>query len=801
MMTFTRYMFVLAAGCLMAQAPIGMGPGKLVRYIELPAVGHSYGDTPYFSAWLAAADAVNLPVPSGLPIIGTGNDGTTNIRVHQLDTFDWNNPGSIHATLVNAMSSYGTESATNTPSGWWAYCTQIPLGSPPSSASSQNCSWKSREPVVRGGCIYLPVERQETSGISTDHDATIVKSCDAGKTWLNPYSLTHSGTPDANGDAPKPLGDASYPGSIMWPQMSGAGAYGWSFIQYGQDGSLATVTGGCDPSVYTCATLEDGSLARVPNGSIMDPTAWTYYSGRITANSIPDGNNSANWTPLFNVKSTTSLTAATGSKVFAITAGLSGLSNGTRVYVQSASTSSYMEGLVTDYTGTSLTVNVDAYGGTAARTDWNITPRTKVSTFGGIVGGNGNYGQLWGVLGAPAYLKEFKSYLWAGFYITSGGAYRVGFMAAPQPWGPWKTVYIHDSDPAGHGFPTISLAVGYTVVSANPPIVRVTNVTNGSSYNDFFQQWEFSLGRQPYGNGEVSAYTDIGIKKLNSGWVFGAGDVPGTFNRKGLVWAFDFMDHGGDTASKYPYFHDVANNSAILYPCYTNGPVICGVVSSGIGLTPNADSMSTSPGYNARYESRLGELSNGASTPNLNAPAAMTGNGSYTVVQVVKITSLPSATAGLWESGNSATSGASVALVQRSSTGYLQLWFGGSSVCEYAYQGTWAPTNGNWYFIAAVVSTQNSTAGSAVGSLWAGVGGVLSDKFAGLHPTPLCGGSTWPPNVAAKPLLVGNDGATDSANASYAGLLVYNRALSVTECQGLYRTFKTKMSERGIVVQ
>src|ERR1035441_1097378 len=138
----------------MAQAPIGMGPGKLVRYIELPAVGHSYGDTPYFSAWLAAADAVNLPVPTGLPIIGTGNDGTTNIRIHQLDTFDWNNPGTIHTTLVNAMSSYGTESATNVPAGWLGYCT---------GTSGSNCSWKSREPLARNGCIYLPVSRQETS--------------------------------------------------------------------------------------------------------------------------------------------------------------------------------------------------------------------------------------------------------------------------------------------------------------------------------------------------------------------------------------------------------------------------------------------------------------------------------------------------------------------------------------------------------------------------------------------------------------------------------------------------------------
>src|ERR1035438_4727147 len=131
MMTITRFTVVLAAGCLMAQAPIGMGPGKLVQYIELPANGHTFGDTPYYTAWLSSAAAANLPVPTGLPIVGTSNDATNNIRIFQLDTFNWATPASIHATLVNSMTSYGTESSTNTPSGWWAYCTQVTLGSPP----------------------------------------------------------------------------------------------------------------------------------------------------------------------------------------------------------------------------------------------------------------------------------------------------------------------------------------------------------------------------------------------------------------------------------------------------------------------------------------------------------------------------------------------------------------------------------------------------------------------------------------------------------------------------------------------
>ena len=795
MTIITRFMVVLAAGCLMAQAPIGMGPGKLVQYIELPANGHTYGDTPYYTAWLSNASAVNLPAPTGLPIVGTSNDGINNIRVYQLDTFDWATPASIHATLVNAMTSYGTESDTNTPSGWWAYCTQVPLGSPPTSNSSQNCSWKSREPLARGGCIYLPVIRQETTGVVTDHDHTILKSCDAGKTWANPYTIATAGTPDANGDAPKPLGDPSYPGSIMWPAMSGS-FYGWSFIQYGQDGALPSgIAAGCNPAVYACAVLGDGSLGRAPNASITDVSTWTYYSGRIIGNSIPDGNNPANWTSTFSAKSTTSLTPATGSTTFIVPGGLS-FPNGSRARIGSSGSSAYMEGLVTTYSGTSLTVNVDAMGGSGAHTDWNITTRSYVFEMGVAAAGL-DYVRLAGVLGAPAYLKEFKSYVMSGFYATPQGAYSVGFMAAPQPWGPWRTVYIHNSNPAGYGFPAISLAVRYTVVSTSPPVVRVTNVVNGPSYNTFFQQWEFVLGRQPYGNGDVSAYTDIGIKKLNSGWVFGAGDVPGTFNRNGLVWAFDFMDHGGDAAAKYPYFHDVANNSAILYPCFTDGAITCGYMG-GKGLVSNVDSISTQAGYSPRYESRLGELSTGASTPNQNAPSAMTGNGTFSVIGVFR-RDLDN-NGPYWVTGDTSTGNTSVGMYIESGGGkQLGLLWGGSNSYRWRYLSSFVPTVSSWYFMAATVQANGNT---PIAHLWTGVGGALVDEIAGVTYAKTGGSTTQTPNVAGGPLVLGTDTKTAvTLSASYAGLLVYNRVLSATECQALYGTLKTKMSQRGITLQ
>lgn len=75
------------------------------------------------------------------------------------------------------------------------------------------------------------------------------------------------------------------------------------------------------------------------------------------------------------------------------------------------------------------------------------------------------------------------------------------------------------------------------------------------------------------------------------------------------------------------------------------------------------------------------------------------------------------------------------------------------------------------------------------------------DEIAGVTYAKTGGSPTQTPNVVSGPLVLGTDSGTAITLNAYAGLLVYNRVLSLTECQGLYRTLKTKMSERGIVVQ
>jgi hypothetical protein len=77
--------------------------------------------------------------------------------------------------------------------------------------------------------------------------------------------------------------------------------------------------------------------------------------------------------PTISGTSATSFTPSVGSKVFATQAGMA-LTVGQYVRIASAAVpTDYMSGAITAYSGTSLTVNVDAFSGITARTDWNIS--------------------------------------------------------------------------------------------------------------------------------------------------------------------------------------------------------------------------------------------------------------------------------------------------------------------------------------------------------------------------------------------------------------------------------------------
>lgn len=120
--------------------------------------------------------------------------------------------------------------------------------------------------------------------------------------------------------------------------------------------------------------------------------------------------------------STTSLEIAATSKVFATQSGI-GWSVGNRVRAASgANPNNFMEGLITSYSGTSLTVAVDRIGGSGTFDDWNIGVAGDLGSAGADLGiplrfndvttdndpGSGKFGLNNGTMGSATeiYLSE-----------------------------------------------------------------------------------------------------------------------------------------------------------------------------------------------------------------------------------------------------------------------------------------------------------------------------------------------------------------------------------------------------------
>jgi hypothetical protein len=770
----TILLTLILACLLLAQAPIGFGPGTLSVglldyfdwYAATPSgctagsrgmcVGHSpVGDTIYFTGWFA--DAHLLPVTTGLPVVGTLNDFTSktcsgNLMVIQLAAFDWaaRNAGRIYE--VNCMSSYGAvPGASDSPAGWKGHCTSNDLG-------DQGCSWKSRAPFVRDGMLYLPIERQIPAGTKSIHDATMIVSSDGGATWKNPYTVATAGTASATGDAPlcgaaaqvagNPCTDASYPGSIMWQSMP-LDASHWSPVQYGQDGATPPggITDGCDPATYVCfiSGEQEASIARVLRTNLphLKSTEWQYYTcPAITDSYRCPGSASGSWTSVF----------ADRTQVAHIVSG--------------------------------------------------GTDNIPMTSFFGV-----------------AYIQEFKSYLMAGYQSRPGSAYGTSFAWAPAIQGPWTTAVSSHSVSGSTtsvypGFISPSLALGYTVVSTNPPHVKLTVVTDdrihSSQTTPYFSQWDLVLGRTPMlQGGENPRYNNVVEFSTNAGYIFSDSHAPGTIPRKDLAWGFDFYDHGGDpTATGVNGFHEMANGSAFLVACYKPTSMYCDGWHPAYGttLTTFGAQMAGSGGYSPGMVTMMHETPQTiaigtAATLNAgltaqNAPAFLQGNGSYTITGVFRVDS--ARTAPLWFFGDYSGDNTAVSLGLHGGSNLSLEW--GFSGNHWRYYGSFTPTIGNWYFIATTVQANGTT---PIAHVWVGVGGALVDEIAGVSRTASGGAPTQTPNVAAAPFRLNADVSTTPAsnNASYASLFIHGRALGQAEVRLMYNTVKAKMASRGVTLQ
>ena len=179
----------------------------------------------------------------------------------------------------------------------------------------------------------------------------------------------------------------------------------------------------------------------------------------------------------------------------------------------------------------------------------------------------------------------------------------------------------------------------------------------------------------------------------------------------------------------------------------------------------------------------------------LNAPAAMQGNGTYTVAVVVR----PDATVTggglpIWATGDYTSTNTQVGLF--STTGGLAAFWSNYNN-GWSFSSGFVPTAGSWYFVVATIQANGDT---PIGHLWVGVGGKLLDKFSGAVRGTF-GTATKTPAVAATPMWLGSDGQNHQFAASYAGLFVYSRALGQAEVGLMYTTLKAKMAARGVTLQ
>jgi len=762
-------LLLLISGLLLAQVPVGVGPGAAAGILGIMDTFDWYlgtgagcsnsqgrsgfpqnasvcagallsGDTPYFTAWLA--DSSLLPIASGLPIVGTFNDYTMktcsgNIGISQLAEFNWSSRNAGRMYDVNCMSSMN---GADSPSGWLGKCTS-------SDTTYQGCVWHSRQVFVRNNVLYLPIFRTQPSGAAFQtHDMTILRSADGGKTWQNPYTFYNSGAARADGDGPKcdaasvasACTNAAYldntHSSVMWKAETAHYLTSWEPIFYGQDGNMPTgVVDGCDPNTYVCFVggEAEGTLARVPLSSIQDPATWQYYTcPAITDTYVCPGGDSASWS--------------------------SNEANMTMV----------------------------------------IRPK--------------NYSFF-----TMTYLKDFKAYVYGGVYLYksgfSGDSWFMGqgyggemLLTAPTPQGPWTEVM---ANPRNQGWTTLLPipALGYSVLGSDPPHIRIpglsVNTLHGSQGTTYFSLWDLIPGKSSLHQGGEKPLDIIvanGGIQLHSGIVASDSHAPGSIPRKGLEWAFDMYDKGGDLSrTDTPFvgrgFNDLMGQ-AFLQPNGTWGSNGLTLQSWGVSLAneyaPHLTSMShSSPATGGSYGAFVEK----------NVPVGLQGNGTFSIAGVFRYDGGTYGNPSIWMIGNGNPT-TSVAVSCDVGGANLEIGWGGKGMNRWRFNSGFTLTTGNWYFITATVQANGDT---PIAHLWVGVGGMLLDKVAGVTYASTGGTPTKTPNVSGSPLVLNTVDPNQGNRGflSYAGLFVYSRALGQAEVGLVYNTMKAKMLARGVILQ
>ena len=641
----TKILFIalMANFTVTAQKPVGVAGfiGNYLDYYQLQG-GNPSGDTYYFSAWAANSMLPLFPDPTGLPIVGTQNDGSSgacsgNIELLQLSNLPapFVTPTAANSLITaypNCLSSFGTApGAINVPAGWTGQLT--------SGDGRTDGTWKGTVMAFRNNILLAPVYRQTSAGDAFG-DSTLILSPDAGQTWIdygryNTYAVTGAScsgtTVTLNAANALSAGQKIYVHDIV-----PSGYNGKATVTVVTSGTVQYTVGSC-PANYTSG----GAFGLLSSdGSAPPPTSTMWVgNGQMGVQSIviygQDGNYPVGIEP------------ACDPTVY-----VCGVS-----FTKAMGHSSYPTYLYRVPLGQEMNKALyEWYSCPGYSTFWPIADTVcdgnRSSSWTGTIGDATVlvYTKRWGNGARPGecfglrYLPSHGSYLMTCLqesYIYAGG--RSAAYWAPHPWGPYYPLYNSESTGMAASLQSFLVGMPYqeNIISTTPPSTQLRvsanvgpghytpggnpvfgalDVISGKVTGAGISRWGDWLGEYGYigmGHRLVSGNEADGISRRGK-------SANGVYS---LDWWTDLWDHGGDAAATdRPYFRDLVTGG-VRYLAARSNNGLTDFNRFGDNVSLRADGVYISGGeYNPRLQSTWSDTT-------------LTGNASWTLVFVVKPTS------------------------------------------------------------------------------------------------------------------------------------------------------------------
>ena len=796
-----------------AQKPVGI-TGFVGNYLDYFTVQGALpsGDTYYFTAWAANSMLSQFPDPSGLPIVGTINDGTTggcsgNIELVQLsklpDPFTTPTSGNtLIRPYANCLSSFGAApGAISAPTGWSGQLT--------GGDGHNDGTWKGTIMAFRNNILLAPVYRQTGAG-NAFGDATLILSPDAGQTWID-YGRYNTYT----------VAGASCSGTTVTLNATNALSAGQKIYVhdivpsgYNRKATLIAATGttvqynvGSCPGTYSSGggfgiLSADGSAPFGPgDASYPADMMWPVTSSKNPMNVQrliaygQDGNYPAG------------IEAACDPTVW-----VCGLS--------SDNTNTAFVPLILYRHPVSAPMDKSQYQWYSCAGYSNYWPIAET-----VCDGNRSSSWTSTMSNATVLIYVQNASIWPGEryalkYLPSHGSYmlsgltrdvagtRFSYNWAPHPWGPyypvWNSDCVETGFACGPGF-NVLMGYGENVISTSPPLaqIRISSDVGPGRHtpggNPNFWTLEAAGGRVPFaGMSRRADYLNTG--QLGMGHRFVSGNMCGAISRRGLAWWADLWDHGGITVNaNRPYFRDVLSGGSNYFNVMsTNGSY--GGNRWGNGASLETDGVKLLSGYVARLESSFTDTTFSANS----------GNSSWTFLAVFKITN-PSGTGVqnqygrpipiLGTSGGDVNTSVDVYVGDRTPGDLCVQWGGKYTTSPASFCTTNAVISANTWYFAAISANANGSGFPTI-TIYLGNAGTIAE-YGGVNMatsasgtsggglTKVCTGCSATPAIVAGTVALGDDPSDgESMNGTVGEAGLYSGVVPSHVIREIYRTLR-----------